>query len=343
MEENKSEQMKQRAKEQAKKLRRVSPWTAAILLFLALLLGAVLFILISLNMIGRADHDRIDASMEDFEVDGDGPDTVNPSDIAWSQVDPLGDDDLLNILLVGQDRRPGEGRQRSDAMIVVSLNPETKEVSMVSFLRDLYVRIPGYSDNRMNAAYVFGGFDLLKETLYANFGVTVDACFEVDFSGFESVIDAVGGVDVELTAAEARVVGGGASAGQNHLDGEHALTYARIRKLDSDFGRTQRQRNVLMSVFEKARKSSLPELLKLAQALIPNLTTDQSTMQILSLITSGYSILTGGKAMESYYVPADNAYYNATIRGMMVLVPNLQMIRGQLEDYFPLNPQTKGA
>lgn len=210
---------------------------------------------------------------------------------------------------------------------------------MVSFLRDLYVRIPGYTDNRLNASYAFGGFELLKETLTENFGVHVDACFEVDFNGFESVIDAVGGVDVELTAAEARIVG--VSAGQNHLDGEHALIYARIRKLDSDFGRTGRQRNVLMSVFEKARKSNLTTLISLAKALIPQLTTDQSTVQILSLIASGFTTLRGNDKIESYYVPADNAYYNATIRGMMVLVPNLQMIRGSMEEYFPLSAQTK--
>lgn len=341
MEENKNEQLKRKAKEQAKKLRRVSPMTAALLLFLGFLLAAVLFILISLGMIGRSSNDRIDPSMEDFEVDTDGPDTVSPKDVEWSQVDPLNDDDLLNILLVGQDRRPGEGRQRSDSMIIVSMNPKTKEISMVSFLRDLYVRIPGYTDNRLNASYAFGGFELLKETLYANFGVTVDACFEVDFNGFESVIDAVGGVDVNLTAAEARVVGGGATEGNNHLDGEHALTYARIRKLDSDFGRTGRQRNVLMSVFEKARKSNLSELISLAKALIPQLTTDQSAVQILSLIGSGYTTLRGGQGIKSYYVPADNAYYNATIRGMMVLVPNLQMIRGSMEEYLPLNTQSK--
>lgn len=339
MEENKNEQLKRKAKEQAKKLRRVSPMTTALLLFLAFLLAAILFILISLGMIGRSSNDRIDPSMEDFEVDSDGPDTVSPKDVEWGLVEPLDDEDLVNILLVGQDRRPGEGRQRSDSMIIVSMNPDTKEISMVSFLRDLYVRIPGYTDNRLNASYAFGGFDLLKETLTENFGVHVDACFEVDFNGFESVIDAVGGVDVELSAAEARIVG--VSAGMNHLDGEHALKYARIRKLDSDFGRTGRQRNVLMSVFEKARRSNLSELISLAKALIPQLTTDQSTVQILSLIGSGYTILRGDEEIESYYVPADNAYYNATIRGMMVLVPNLQMIRGSMEDYFPLNTQTK--
>ena len=343
MDEKKNEQLKEKAMEQAKKLRRISPMKAALLLFFAFLLAAVLFILISLGMIGRSGNDRIDPSEEDFETDGQGPDTLSPKDVEWTEVKPLDDENLLNILLVGQDRRPGEPRQRSDAMLVVSINQETKEISLVSFLRDLYVRIPGYSDNRMNAAYAFGGFELLKETLMANFGVSVDACFEVDFDGFEAVIDAVGGVDVELSAAEAKLVGDGAREGQNHLNGKQALAYSRIRYLDSDFVRTHRQRNVLMSVFDKARKSNLSELFSLAKALIPQLTTDQNTVQILSLIASGFVALRGCDGIETYSVPADNAYYNATIRGMMVLVPNLQMIHGQLEEYFPLTPQKKGA
>ena len=337
MEENTKKQLK----EKTKKLRRVSGWKVGLLLFLALLLAAVLYILFSLNLIGRSTNDRIDASMEDFETDqlGDGaPETIDPKNVNWGKVDPLADDGLLNILLVGQDRRPGESRQRSDSMIVVSMNPDTKEIAMVSFLRDLYVRIPGYSDNRMNAAYAFGGFELLKETLMANFGVSVDACFEVDFDGFEAVIDSVGGVDVELTEPEARIVGGGAYAGMNHLNGDQALNYARIRVLDSDFGRTERQRNVLLSLFETARHRGLTDLLKLANALLPQLTTDQTNTQIISLITQGYSILhDNANPIESYHVPADNAYYNATIRGMMVLVPNLDMIHGQLLTYFPLD------
>ena len=341
MEENTKKQLKEKAKAQTKKLRRVSGWKVGLLLFLALLLAAVLYILFSLNLIGRSTNDRIDASMEDFEMDqlgDDAPETIDPKNVSWGKVDPLADDGLLNILLVGQDRRPGESRQRSDSMIVVSMNPDTKEIAMVSFLRDLYVRIPGYSDNRMNAAYAFGGFELLKETLMANFGVSVDACFEVDFDGFEAVIDSVGGVDVELTEPEARIVGGGAYAGMNHLNGDQALNYARIRVLDSDFGRTERQRNVLLSLFETARHRGLTDLLKLANALLPQLTTDQTNTQIISLITQGYSILhDNANPIESYHVPADNAYYNATIRGMMVLVPNLDMIHGQLLTYFPLS------
>ena len=115
-------------------------------------------------------------------------------------------------------------------MILCSIDPDTKQISMISFLRDRYVQIPGgYSDNRLNAAYVFGGFPLLMDTLQTNFGVSIDGCFEVDFSGFQSVIDILGGVDIEMTSKEARTINIGTEAGVYHLDGTKALAYSRIR------------------------------------------------------------------------------------------------------------------
>lgn len=99
--------------------------------------------------------DVIPPDQEDFETDTskESKDIIElkPEEVDWSEIEPFLDDDLLNILLVGQDRREGEGRQRSDSMILCSINPDTKQISMISFLRDLYVQIPGgYSDNRLN-------------------------------------------------------------------------------------------------------------------------------------------------------------------------------------------------
>ena len=139
--------------------------------------------------------DVIPPDQEDFETDtsNEPKDIIElkPEEVDWSEIEPFLDD----------DRREREGRQRSDSMILCSINPDTKQISMISFLRDLYVQIPGgYSDNRLNAAYVFGGFPLLMDTLHTNFGVSIDGCFEVDFSGFQSVIDILGGVDIEMTS-----------------------------------------------------------------------------------------------------------------------------------------------
>ena len=273
---------------------------------------------------------------EDFETEeNDGLDEMNPEDVEWGEIAPLMDDDLLNILLVGQDRRPGQGRQRSDSMILCSINVSSKRIAMISFLRDLYVQIPGYTDNRMNAAYVFGGFPLLKDTLKKNFGITVDGCFEVDFTGFTALIDKIGGVDISLSAAEANVVGNGAVEGENHLDGTSALKYARIRKIDSDFQRTNRQRKVLLACYEKVKQRSLKELLGLLDDALPYLTTDLSNSQIYAIAAKMFPIVSN-VSIETYHIPPDGTYTDLYIRGMAILYPDLQMIRDILaNEYIP--------
>ena len=252
-------------------------------------------------------------------------------------IKPFLDDNLINILLVGQDRRPGEGRQRSDTMVVCSINVETKQVALISFLRDLYVSIPGYSDNRLNAAYVFGGFPLLTATLKENFGITIDGCFEVDFNGFKALIDQIGGVDIELTSAEAKIVGGNTTEGKCHLSGKQALTYARIRKIDSDFQRTNRQRKVLLAAYKKVKNESLGKMVFAIQTALPYLTTDMTNKQIMALGTKLFPLLKNAK-IDSYHVPPYGTYSDVYINGMAVLYPDLYAIREILEDeYLPLS------
>lgn len=263
---------------------------------------------------------------------------LKPEDIVWNgDKFKAGDDDkLFNILLIGQDGRPDEGRQRSDAMILCSFNYETNELSMISFLRDLYVQIPGYSDNRLNAAYVYGGFPLITQTYEKNFGITVDGCLEVDFDSFEQIIDILGGVDIELTAAEAKIVGGDAKEGLCHLNGEQALTYTRIRKIDSDFQRTERQRKLLSSMFIKMKNCTLPELMNLVSEILPLMTTDMSDDVLLSFAANLAASLSELE-IENYGIPSSGNYQNATINGMAVLVPDLYEIKKLIfEEYLPL-------
>lgn len=307
------------------------------ILMLILIVALLAFLVTNhfLNKINRENMDDIiSADDETFETDGDGG--IDPDSVKLGEVSPLDDEDLINILLIGQDRRPGEGRQRSDTMILCSINPETNKVSMISFMRDLYVQLPGnYSANRLNAPYAFGGFELLKQTLKMNFGISIDGCFEVDFNGFEDAVNIVGGVDIEMSATEAGIVGGGATAGMNHLNGEQALAYARIRMIDNDFHRTERQRKVLTSVFNSLDGLSLGQLKDLANKLLPCMTTDLSNVEIMSLISQCHRVV--GTEVSNYRVPEDNAYYGAMIRGMDVLVPDLPLIRSQLETYLPLD------
>ena len=326
--------------------------------FLLLILGVAGFsyftVNSTLNKMPRVDNDSIEIiprEQEDFETDIAVDyeevsrehiqldlEIIRPEEVVletYSEPEPV-DDHLLNFLLVGQDRRPGEGRQRSDTMILCSINTKTKKVSMISFLRDLYVQIPGYSDNRLNAAYVFGGFPLLKSALYVNFGITVDGCFEVDFDGFTALIDQIGGVDITLTEAESSRVGKGTSAGLNHLDGRQALAYARIRKIDSDFQRTNRQRTVLLAAFNKVKGLGVTKLMQLLDTALPYLTTDMSNGDIYATAIKLLPLVTS-VSVSTYSVPPEGTYSNVYIRQMAVLYPDLAAIRRILQNkYLPI-------
>lgn len=318
-------------------------------LILTAMLGVTIWVNSFLNQIDR-EQMSVQETLSDEEIDIILNET-EPEDVDFTGevIDPdqidlggkaeelIGEEDhVMNILLIGQDARPGQGRQRSDSMILCTVNTEKKTLVMTSFLRDLYVSIPdwngkSYANNRLNVNYVFGGADMLNECLKQNFGVVVDHNIAVNFSGFEDVVDLVGGVDMELTSGEAHHVGGGARAGMNHLNGEQALNYARIRKLDSDFGRTNRQRKVLMAIFEKMKTLSLTELLKLVEGIIPLVSTNMSNGDIMDYVSELFPMLTDLE-ITTQTIPAEGTYKGASVRGMSVLVPDMEANRQILRD-----------
>jgi len=324
-------------------------------LILAALIAMVIFANSYLGMINRDYDDStispseleeyLNSQTETMDPNYTGS-VIDPDDVDWGVHEPIeSGSQVINILLIGQDRREGEGRARSDAMILCTINKSTKTLTMTSFLRDMYVQIPGYQDNRINASYAFGGMELLDKCLEKNFGIVVDGNVEVDFGSFKKVIDVVGGVDIELTSAEANymnktrweeTLGKTFTPGMNHMNGAQALAYSRIRAIDSDFGRTSRQRNVINALVEKAKGMSLSEMNKLLKTILPSLTTDMSNSQILSYAAD---ILPMVNEMEivNQRIPADGAYSDAWIRGMLVLLPDLAKNREVLADCMKTN------
>ena len=241
---------------------------------------------------------------------------------------------IINILLVGQDRRSGSANGRSDAMILCTVDTEKNTLVMTSFMRDMWVRIPGKFNERLNVAYMLGGFTLLNETLQENFGVIVDHNIEVDFKAFEKTVDILGGVAVELTAAEAEYLNRRGNwdvdnstantwqlkAGMNLLEGDQALAYSRIRAVgsDGDFGRTGRQRRVLEALLQKGKKMTVTQIISTANTVIPLLATDMETSQILSYISRFAPMLPKLKVVNQR-IPADGAYTPVMIDGKAVL------------------------
>lgn len=226
---------------------------------------------------------------------------------------------LVQILLIGQDRRGTSGRSLSDAMILCTLNLKTKSLTLTSFLRDTYVQIPGYKNNKLNVAYPLGGMPLLDETLEVNFGVKVDGNIEVDFSQFAQIIDLLGGVRIQLTQAEAEHLnhqyGFTLQPGENLLTGEEALGYSRIRRIGTDFGRTNRQRTVLMALIEEFRDAGMTRLHKALTGILGLITTDMTDAQIVSYALKLAPLLRDVE-VHSQYIPAEGTFSFGDVAGV---------------------------
>ncbi|MCC8098958.1 MAG: LCP family protein [Clostridiales bacterium] len=329
-----------------------------LLIFLALILvlaiGAVAFVGYELSKINQLDAEQY--LEDDTDTDGEdaGSDTISEEILEWGEANVVTQvDGVCNILLIGVDSRSEDDSGRSDSMILLSINTNTEQITLVSLLRDTYVQIPDYQNNRINASYRYGGTELLDATIELNYGIQIDYNVQIDFNGFVDVIDTLGGVDIELTEAEVNYLSGGENGeyeaylrggvstdlvvGMNHLDGETALDYARIRKIDSDFSRTARQRKLITAVFEEMKGESILSLLQVYDAIADNLATDMTTTQIISIAASAYMIADAG--LNSYSLPQDGMYANHTIRGMDVLVMNdWDEVRSTLYDWLYSDP-----
>lgn len=318
---------------------------AVILVLAAAVFGVMNYVLDRIGSGETQPMETVPPYLEDFETDPpateasngvNSDDTTEPSGepvdpdaIIWPEVEQLKSDDVINIMLIGQDARPGEKQTRADTMILVSINKKTNAIHMMSFMRDLYVQIPGgYSDNRLNAAYRFGGSELLNETIQLNFGITVDGNVTVGFEQFEKVINVLGGVDVSLTAEEADYMNknlnvGTVTEGVNHLDGNQALQFCRIRKIGSDFGRTERQRRVLTAVANSFKGADFGTLMGIVNNVLPYIYTDLDDGEIVSYATAAITAFINGGTIQNGRVPQNGHFEYKTIRNMSILLPDL--------------------
>ena len=265
---------------------------------------------------------------------------------------------IVNIMVVGQAWRPGEEGKMSDSMILCTINKETKTLTLTSFLRDTYIKLANYRDSggtqhtcgnqRINVAYALGyswggaydAMGMLNQTIYENFGVEIDYNVEVDFESFAKIVDALGGLDIELSEVEAdhmtnELIGvGNFTPGMNHLTGEQALHYARIRKIDSDEARGNRQRKVVGILLNQMKSMSLTDLNKLIDTVLPMITTNMSEEEITTCIVELLPLLPKLQ-MVSNQVPIEGTDCGTMreIYGVMsgVLVPNLQKNREALQ------------
>lgn len=198
------------------------------------------------------------------------------------------EDYVYNILLIGSDRRDGSWYGNADTIILVSVNTNVKKIFVTSFMRDLYAVIPGIGAKKLNAAYAHGAGPLLVRTIEENFKLDIDNWASVDFDSMESIVDLLGGVDLELYQEEADYLNENLpeepvlSAGQMHLNGKQAVQFARIRYVGQyDFERTSRQRRVLEQLARKVRGLGLSQMERLAGSILPLITHNVPDLELV--------------------------------------------------------------
>ncbi len=197
---------------------------------------------------------------------------------------------IVNVALFGID----SAAKNSDVIMILSLNYDKNEIKLISIARDTRATIPGYGERKINTAYTFGGPELAIQTLNNNFHLNIKDYITVDFDQFKDVIDALGGVTIEITEAERKAANGliystyGAvpqieSSGTVHLNGTQALCYSRIRKLDSDNVRTQRQKKVLMAALSELRTKNALEYPGIIRTVLPMVTTSFDYFDLMGM------------------------------------------------------------
>ena len=258
---------------------------------------------------------------------------------------------VSNVLLIGTDSRDlSQERGRSDSMILASINKKTRELTLTSFLRDSYVYIDDeYGYGKLNAAYSYGGAGLLMDTIESNYGVRIDDYVLISFAACANVIDAVGGVKLDLTDEEADAVneilisevnelmGDDRNddlldcGGEQKLDGKQALSYSRIRYVgNADFERASRQRTVMTQVLKKAAVNPVA-MARIFVTALPELSTNLSVGK-----SYGYTLrapfLLIGYQLKTQQIPADDTFYGDDVDGESVLRVDCDANRQVLKD-----------
>ena len=263
---------------------------------------------------------------------------------AGAVTDIMKEGDIKNILLIGQDRRPGDKAQmRSDCMMIFSINNKTKSINLLSLMRDMYIPCADGKEGMINLTYLNGGAELLKKTIEDNFGIHIDNYVEVDFQRFMALFDMIGPIDVEVTEAEANIINNmktnhriayydygnetpvwNLHAGINSLDPEQMLSFCRVRKdIGGDWARTERQRRAVKATYEKMMNLSMAGLIRNIKDSQSLFKTDMSLEEMLGYVY----ILKKNEIMniQGFRIPLDDTYTQEIREETLhVIIPELE-------------------
>ncbi|MFT3952651.1 MAG: LCP family protein [Oscillospiraceae bacterium] len=312
--------------------------------FILLLFGASKLFSHYYGMLSPDDSTIVDISQNAIDKN----DTVKVDDYDQKLLNSLktgdqimSDENVMNILLVAEDLRDttGDSRGNTDVMMLVSVNKKTETITLTSFMRDIYIGIPGYNAAKLNSAYSKGGSELLKQTLTQTFGIQIDRYVLVNFNTFMEIVEAIGGMDFDVTDAEAKsmkapmaeqnkllgnaygtdYISGG---GTYHFNGNQALAYCRIRYgCGDDYGRTRRQRNAIEQMIDKSKKLSLLEINDLLTEILPDIKTNITESEAKQLCVDMF-LNYKNYTRQQIQIPASGTFTDQTIRNEDCLVPN---------------------
>ena len=246
---------------------------------------------------------------------------------------------IINIALYGVDSDAGQFSGRSDAIMICSVNADTGKIKLISIARDTYVSVPGHYNTKINHAYAYGGAELAVQTLNENFGMDITDYVTVNFDSLADIIDEMGGVTIDVTEEERYQINvylrrGAALAetGMVNLNGPQAVSYSRIRKIDSDNMRASRQREVLAALFDKALEInplSYPAYVRKFSPMVETSLSNDEILKIAKVGLKGSSLSLEQAAFPNDYIQSGGQ----TINGGWYYVYDLDQATDMLHQY----------
>ena len=288
-------------------------------LVMAMTLGALLWNL-NKDKVGVVDSDEVDPNADDVQI---------------AREDQR-DKDVVNVLLIGSDSRdPNAELGRSDTMILASFNKNQKKATALSFLRDSLVEIDGHGQSKLGHTFAYGGVGLTINTINKQFDLDVQDYVIVNFENLVGIIDQLGGIQVVLTEEEAEYYRQNGMpdivAGNVTLTGSQALAHARNRSLDNDFGRTERQRDVIYGIYNKVLQQKDPgTVMSLISYCMTQVKTNMSVTEIYDLAMDVLSV--DNLKTQQAAVPAEGTYEFGTYEDMSVLNIDLEANKKKIEE-----------
>lgn len=256
-----------------------------------------------------------------------------------------------NILLMGGDAREMDAYERTDSMIILSINRDEARVKMTSIMRDTWVPIPGHGSEKINAANVYGGPELAVKTVNENFGTDIQDYVIINMEDMLEIVDLLGGVEIEITEEECwqinrnvesyidEVESAGDYAGERmlegsglvHMNGLQAVGYSRIRKIDSDYNRVMRQQKVLIALAQKAQDMEIDELTAVADDIYKIIKTSLDEEAVKSFATA-FMVMEPSE-VEQYRLPADGTFESGMYDDIWMIRPNFEKNRAKLHEF----------